>query len=106
MNSILQDEVIGKLPVAELQAGLDLFLQPALQRLPEERLRAVAKLAVQGILGSQSPLLTQMARGVVHEEDTIWPAAKRFYRFVWNKRFSHRDLLKGLYGMAQRTVAD
>ncbi|MGQ9600734.1 MAG: hypothetical protein ACUVWZ_15125 [Anaerolineae bacterium] len=106
MNSILQDEVIGKLPVAELQAGLDLFLQPALQRLPEERLRAVAKLAVQGILGSQSPLLTQMARGVVHEEDTIWPAAKRFYRFVWNKRFSHRDLLKGLYGMAQRTVAE
>lgn len=106
MNSILQDEVIGKLPVAELQAGLDLFLQPALQRLPEERLRTVAKLAVQGILGSQSPLLTQMARGVVREEETIWPAAKRLYRFVWNKRFSHRDLLKGLYGMAQRTVAE
>jgi hypothetical protein len=25
---------------------------------------------------------------------------------VWNKRFSHRDLLKGLYGIAQRTVAE
>jgi len=106
MSSIPQSEVIDKLPVAELQADLDLFLQPVLRRLPEKRLRVVGKLAVQGILGSQSPLLTQMARGVVREEETVWPAAKRFYRFVWNERFSHRDLLKGLYGMAQRTVAE
>ncbi len=63
MCSILEGEAIGKLPVAELQADLDLFLQPVLRRLPEQRLRSVAKLAVQGILGSQSPLLTQMARG-------------------------------------------
>jgi hypothetical protein len=30
--------------------------------------------------------------------------AKRLYRFVWNERFNHRDLLKGVYGIAQRTV--
>jgi hypothetical protein len=106
MGSIQQNEAIDKLPVEELQAELDMFLQPVLRRLPEKRLRAVGKLAVQGILGSQSPLVTQMARGVVREEETIWPAAKRFYRFVWNKRFSHRDLLKGLYAIAQRTVAE
>jgi len=76
MSSIPQNEVIDKLPVAELQASLDLFLQPVLRRLPEKRLRAVGKLAVQGILGSQAPLLTQMARGVVREEETIWPAAR------------------------------
>jgi hypothetical protein len=106
MSSIPQDEVISKLPVAELQADLDRFLELVLRRLPEKRLRAVAKLAVQGILGSQSPVLTQMARGVIREEETIWPAAKRFYRFVGNKRFSHRDLLKGLYAIAQNTVAE
>ncbi len=106
MNSILQDEAIDKLPVVELQADLELFLQPVLRRLPDKRLRVVGKLAVQGILSSQSPLLTEMARGVAHEEETIWPAAKRLYRFVWNERFSHRDLLKGLYGLAQRTVAE
>jgi len=106
MNSISQDEVIDKLPVAELQADLGRFLQPVLKRLPEKRLWAVGQLAVQGILGSQSPLLTHMARDVVHKEETIWPTAKRFYRFVWNKRFSHRDLLKGLYGIAQCTVAE
>jgi len=32
--------------------------------------------------------------------------AKRLYRFIWNDRFSHRDLLKGLYGVAQRTVTE
>jgi hypothetical protein len=31
--------------------------------------------------------------------------SKRIYRFVRSKRFSHRALLKGLYGIAQRTVA-
>ncbi len=106
MSSIPQDEVISKLPVAELQADLDRFLELVLRRLPEKRLRAVAKLAVQGILGSQSPVLTQMARGVVREEETIWPAAKRFYRFAGNTRFSHRDLLKGLYAIAQNAVAE
>jgi hypothetical protein len=106
MSSIPQDEVLDKLPVAELQADLDRFLEVVLTRLPEKRLRVVAKLAVQGILGSQSPVLTQMARGVVREEETIWPAAKRFYRFVANERFSHRDLLKGLYAIAQNAVAE
>jgi hypothetical protein len=106
MASIQQDEAIGKLPVGELQAELALFLQPVLRRLPEKRLQAVGALAVQGILGSQSPVVTHMARGVAREEKTIWPASKRFYRFVQNERFSHRDLLKGLYAVAQRTVAD
>jgi hypothetical protein len=47
-----------------------------------------------------------MARGVAREDETVWPMAKRLYRFIWNQRFSHRDLVKGLYGIAQRTVAE
>lgn len=73
-----------------------MFLEPVVQHLPEKRLRAVGQLAVQGVLGGQAPLVTQMARGVAAEAATIWPMAKRLYRFIWNKRFSHRDLLKGL----------
>ena len=91
MGSILQDDVIDKLPVAELSATLDLFLEPVLMHLPEKRLQAVGKLAVQGILGGQSPVVTQMARGLAREQETVWPTAKRLYRFVWNQRFSHRD---------------
>lgn len=50
--------------------------------LPEKRLREVAKLALQRIIGGQSPLVTQMARGVAQGEETIWPMAKRMYRFI------------------------
>ncbi|MFN2217412.1 MAG: hypothetical protein ACK2UA_02310 [Anaerolineae bacterium] len=105
MDSILQSDVLDKLPVDELEAALEEFLEPVLMHLPEKRLRDVVQRIVQGILGSQSPLITQMARGVAREEKTIWPMSKRFYRFMWNSRFSHRDLLKGLYGLAQCQVA-
>jgi hypothetical protein len=105
MNTILQTSVIDKLPMEELTATQEVFMEPVLAHLPEKRLREVAKLAVQGVIGGQSPLVTQIARGVAREEETVWPMAKRVYRFLWNKRFSHRDLLKGLYGIAQCTVA-
>jgi hypothetical protein len=104
MNTILQNSAIDKLPAEELEATLNAFMEPVLTHLPEKRLREVAKLAVQGVIGGQSPVVTQMARGVAREDETIWPIAKRLYRFIWNKRFSHRDLLKGLYGISQRTV--
>jgi hypothetical protein len=106
MASILQNDAIDKLPVAELSATLDLFLEPVLKHLPEKRLREVGKLAVQGVLSGQSPLVTRIARGVAREDETVWPTAKRLYRFIWNPRFTHRALLKGLYGIAQRSVAE
>jgi hypothetical protein len=90
----------------ELTTTLETFVEPVLMRLLEKRLREVAKLAMQGIIGGQSPLVTQMARGVAREGETIWPMAKRMYRFIWNERFTHREWLKGLYGIAQRTVAE
>jgi len=105
MDTILQKGVIDKLPAMELTTTLETFVEPVLIHLPEKRLREVAKLAVQGIMGGQSPLVMQIARGVARENETIWPMAKRLYRFIWNKRFTHRDLLKGVYGIAQRVVA-
>ena len=42
----------------------------------------------------------------MHQGKTVRAMAKRLYRFVWSDRFSHRDLLKGLYGIAQVAVAD
>jgi hypothetical protein len=105
MNTILENEAVANLPVAELEKELETFLEPVRMQLPEERLRRVGKLAVQGIIAGQSPMVTQMARGVVREGETIWPMAKRLYRFIWNERFNHGNLLKGLYGIAQCTVA-
>lgn len=81
------------------------FLQPVTDRLPDQRLRRTVELAVRGIVGGQSPVITNMARGVARDQRSIWPIAKRFYGLLWNDRISHRDLRKGLYAIAQRTVA-
>ena len=43
---------------------------------------------------------------IAREGETIWPMVKRMYRFVWNERFTHPELLNGLYGIAQCTVAE
>lgn len=105
MSIILQTAKIDNLPGEELLRELEVFLEPVLMHLPEKRLRDVGRMAVQGIVAARSPVLSEAARGVSHTEETVWPTVKRLYRFVWNRRFSHRQLLKGLYGIAQRTVA-
>jgi len=61
--------------------------------------------AVQGIVGSQSPVVTAVARGVEREQEHAWPLAKRIYRFLANGRFGHRQLLRGLVRIARRAVA-
>lgn len=105
MDRILRSGAVDNLPVKELKETLRVFLEPVLAQLPEKRLREVGELVVQGIIGGQSPLVTQMARGVMREGETIRPMARRMYRFIWNERFSHQELSKGLYGIAQRAVA-
>jgi hypothetical protein len=105
MQIIPQNAIIDNLPGAELASQLRDFLAPLLRQLPEKRLRDVARLAVRGIIAARSPILTEVARNVPRRKETIWATVKRLYRFVRNRRFSHRDLLKGLYGVAQRTVA-
>lgn len=104
MFSINEKGVLANLPAAELMTSLHQFMAPVLAQLPEKRLRQVGALAVRGILAAQSPVLTKMARGGEPEDVVNWPLAKRFYRFVANRRFNHRHLLKGLYGIAQRAV--
>jgi hypothetical protein len=98
-------DVIKQLPVAELEQTMSTFVQPVLDQLPEKRLKAVVMLILQGLLAGQSPLITQIARGVDRTAQSTWSTAKRIYRFMWNPRFSHRELLKGLYGVGQQRVA-
>ncbi len=106
MISIAENHAVANLPGEELERSLATFLQPVLAQLPEKRLRDIGVFAVQGILAAQSPVITEMARGGrEREDDSTWPLARRLYRFLWNPRFSHRHLLKGLYAIAQETVA-
>ncbi len=105
MPSIAHSDLLAKLPAHELDASLTAFLQPVTERLPDRRLRTVTRLLIQGIVASQSPLVTQIARGCARTDETIWPTTKRGYRYLANPHFTHRTLLKGLYRVAQAAVA-
>jgi hypothetical protein len=105
MSTIAQKEVLAKIPVAELEAEIEQFVEPVTRRLPEQRLRKVVSLALRGISGAHSPLITQMARCLQRTEAGVWAMSKRFYGFLANKRLNSRTLLKGLYAIAQRQVA-
>jgi hypothetical protein len=105
MISITQDEAISSLPVAELRSTAETYLAPLLRNIPDKRLRVVGVLMVLGILAGQSPLITQMARGIREGSQYILDMARRMYRFIWNGRLSHQELQVGLYRVGQQTVA-
>lgn len=105
MSTIAQKEVLAKIPVAELEAEIEQFIEPVTKQLPEKRLKKVVALALRGISGAQSPVITQMARCLERTEAGVWAMSKRFYGFLANQRLSSRSLLKGLYALAQRQVA-
>jgi len=98
-----QDETINSLPVAELKTSAEAFLGPLLRELPNKRLRSVGVLMVLGILAGQSPLITQMARGVREGSRYVLDMAR--YRIIWNKRLSYEGLQVGLYRLGQQMVA-
>ncbi len=105
MTTIAVNNVLDQLPVSEVQASLNEFLAPMMEILPDKRLGRVVPLAVQGILASASPVVTQMAQSVSRLESEVWPAAKRIYGLLQNDRFTHADLATGLSTISQANVA-
>ena len=105
MPTITPNELIRKLPAAVLLESLETFLDPLTVQLPDARLPAVVRMLVQGIVASESPLVTQIARGARESGQGVLMTRKRGYRLRANERLSYRLFLKGLYGIAQRTVA-
>ena len=105
MWNIPLTDIFAKMPIEELDQTLNEFLSPMTKLLPEERLRRVVPLAVRGILAQETPVIAAMAQSVSRQKMDCWAAAKRIYRFVENKRIHHHQLLKGMYQIARRTVA-
>jgi hypothetical protein len=106
MQNIPLTELFAKMPVAELEQTLNDFLAPVTDLLPEKRLRRVAPEAVRGILARETPVIAAMAQSTPRQEMSCYAGAKRIYRFVWNERFNHHRLFKGMYQIARRTVAE
>ena len=106
MLNIPLREIFAKMPVEELEQTLNDFLAPMTDLLPEERLRRVVPEAIRGILAQETPVIAAMAQSTPRQEMSCYAGAKRIYRFIWNERFNHHQLFKGVYQIAQRTVAE
>jgi len=104
MYTIPIAEVMKQLPVSEIETSLTDFLQPIMDQMPDKRLERVVRLSVQGILGSESPVVLQMAQSISRSEGETWAVAKRMYGLLWNKRFSHEEMEAGLYAISKSTV--
>lgn len=104
MKTIPIKEVMQQLPMQEIEESLTDFLQPIIERLPDKRLGRVTPLSVQGILGSESPVVLQMAQAVSRTEGETWAVAKRMYGLLWNERFDHQAMSEGLYAISKANV--
>lgn len=105
MNTIAISDVIGQLPVAEVKASMNAFLEQMIDAMPDRRLGRVIPMAVQGILGSESPVVLQMAQTVSRSESEVWPAAKRIYGLLKNSRTSYEEMSSALYKISEANVA-
>jgi hypothetical protein len=106
MIDITIKAVMDKLPVGKLEQSLDTFLSPLYEVLPDRRLTKVVALSVRGIIGSESPVVTQMAQSVARTDSGVWAAAKRIYRLLSNQHVEVAELSQGLYNLSQARVKE
>ncbi|MGE5221911.1 MAG: transposase [Omnitrophica WOR_2 bacterium] len=98
------DNLLDKLPIEQIQQTIHEHLQALTERFPDQRLKKVAEEMVLGILGSESPLITQMARHNNKSEGEVWATAKRIYRLLDNPHLPSSGLLEGLYQVGCQLV--
>jgi hypothetical protein len=95
---------LAKFPIHELNATIAAHIVPLVQRLPDKRLGAVVECIPHGILGSQTPVITEMAGTNSKANGETWPVAKRMYRFLHNPRVQTESVYQGLYEIGQYVV--
>jgi hypothetical protein len=104
MNIALQ-AILAKFPLEHIQTTVHQHILPLTGLLPDKRLKEVAERIILGILGGQTPVITEMARQISKDEGATWAVAKSMYRWLENERFDSSALLAGLYSIGQQVVA-
>jgi hypothetical protein len=98
------ETILAKLPIGELKETIGAHILPLVRLLPDKRLGAVVECILLGILGSQTPVVTEMAGKNTKETGETWPIAKRIYRFLCNRRVKTESIYEGLYAIGQPMV--
>jgi hypothetical protein len=104
MNIALEATLAKTIPIQEIKATIRKHIQPVAERLPDKRLRRVVEDMVLGILGGETPVITEIARQNGKDDGESWAVAKRMYRFLENKQVQTRQLYEGLYQVGCEAV--
>jgi hypothetical protein len=102
--TIALDILLDKLPIEQIQQTIHEHLHPLTEHFPDQRLKKVAEEMVLRILGSESPLITQMARQNDRRDGEVRSTAKRSYRFLEKARLATAELYEGLYQVGCQAV--
>jgi hypothetical protein len=102
--NITLEKILAKLPMVKLTETIEAHILPLNRLLPDKRLQAVVVQIILGILGSQTPLVTGMARTNSKADGESWSIAKRIYRLLYNRRVKTESLYQGLNAIGQQVV--
>lgn len=105
MNIALEAN-LAKLPIEEIQRTIHQHIEPLAKMLPDKRLERVVEDMILGVLGGETPVITEMARQRSKEEGESWAVAKRMYRLLENRHLKTDELYEGLYQVGCQMVAD
>lgn len=97
--------MFAKLPIEQITTTIRTHIGPLLGLMPDKRMGRVAEQIILGILGGQTPVITEMARQSSKDEVETWASAKRIYRWMDNKRIKSEQLFASLYLIGQEVVA-
>jgi len=103
--NIAPETVLAKTPMEEIKRTIQAQSQAIVQALPDKRLGRVIDDMLLGILGGETPVVTEMARQISKEDGKNWANAKRIYRLLDNKRLKTSTLYEGLYQAGCQIIA-
>lgn len=105
MNIALETTLAKRIPITEIKMTLQKHIRPMTEGLPDKRLKRVIEDMVLGILGGETPIITEIARQNGKEDGESWAVAKRMYRLLENQHVQTHQLYEGLYQVGCEAVA-
>jgi hypothetical protein len=105
MTITLETTLAKLLPIEEIKTTIHKQILPMTEQLPDKRLKRVIEDMVLGILGGETPVITEMARQNSKDDGESWAVAKRMYRLLENQQVQTLQLYEGLYQVGCEAVA-
>lgn len=105
MNIALEQSLAKILPIQEIKETIQKHIGPIAEQLPDKRLKRGLEDMVLGILGGETPVITEMARQNSKDDGESWAVAKRIYRLLGNPHVQTRQWYEGLYQVGCAVVA-